>query len=66
MAGCVSRPPFTGALIMGCIALGLSAAAIATNEWTVENGVTIGLWFLTDGEQYSWTNTGAYTEGGIV
>jgi len=60
--GCVSRPPLTGALIVGCIALGLSLASIITDVWTQENGVTIGLWSLKEGDNtFSWTETGEYS-----
>jgi len=59
--GCVSRPPLTGALIVGCIALGLSLASIITDVWTQENGVTIGLWTLKEADNtFSWTETGEY------
>jgi len=61
--GCVSRPPLTGALVVGSIALGLSLASIITDVWTVENGVTIGLWSLKEGDtSFSWTDTGEYQE----
>jgi len=65
MTSNVSKPPFTGAFLIGCLAQIFIVVSIATQAWTIAHEVQIGLWSLTDeaGYTYSWIDTGAYYGG---
>lgn len=61
----VAQKSYQFGLASGGLGLLFAIISIASPEWTVSGGTTIGLWTLTDvnGQSYSWTEQWKYSGG---